>query len=170
MDVIPYACSIRGGPVTAEYLQLWSEANGHLAHKGEKVVGNPVGILTDPSGGVGPNRVEITQACDSPSVWCAGLQVGQHLLYCRLGMAVRVNRCNRSGFRDGNGVGVAVDGCAAAEHQGVATMGLHGLKQIAAAIHVDVPVVQRLPHGLPTAFRPAKWMTASMEDWAFAKA
>ena len=98
MDVIPHACSIGSGPVTAEYLQRWSEANGHLAHKGEKVVGNAMGILTDPSGGMGANGVEITQAYDSPGCLVRGLQVGQHLLYCSLGMATRVDRCNRSGL------------------------------------------------------------------------
>ena len=36
-------------------------ANGHLAHKGEKVVGDATGILTDAARGMGANGVEVSR-------------------------------------------------------------------------------------------------------------
>ena len=128
MDVIPHACSIGSGLVTAKHLQCWSVANGHLAHKGEQVVGNTTGILTDAARGMGAYGVDITQSSDPPAVRFTPFQVGQHLFHRCLGVAVVIDRCNWCGLGDGNGVGIAAEGGAAAEHQGVAVMDIHRLK------------------------------------------
>ena len=76
VDVIPHTCAIGRGPVTAEHLQRWSVANGYLAHKGEQVVGNATGILTDAARGMGAYGVEITQSSDPSPVRFTPLQVG----------------------------------------------------------------------------------------------
>ena len=62
---------------------------GHLAHKGEKVGGDSTGFLAEPSGRIGSSGVWVMQSCDLPNVWCAGLQVGQHLLWLPPWYAVR---------------------------------------------------------------------------------
>ena len=50
-----YAYSIWREPVTVENLQHWSVANSYLAYKGQEIVANTLGILSDASGEIGAN-------------------------------------------------------------------------------------------------------------------
>ena len=70
------------------------------------------------------------------------MQIIQLLLDSCLGMAVGVNRSDGCCLWDRHGLWVAVERGAAAEHKGVAAMGIHGIQQASTAIHVHIPVAK----------------------------
>ena len=151
VDVIAHAAAIGGGPVAAVHLQLLPPPHGHLAHERKEVVGDAGGVFADAATGVGAHGVEVAQPGDAP----AGLtrcHIGQQLLHGRLAVAVGVDRGDGRRFWDRHRFRVAVEGGAAAEHQGVAAVDLHGAHQLARAREVHIPVAQgfgqRFAHGL----------------------
>ena len=58
MDVIADAAAIRGGPIIPKHAELVASTNCHLADEGEEVVGDAERVFPDPSGGMGPHRIE----------------------------------------------------------------------------------------------------------------
>ena len=47
MNVIPRATAIGRGPIAAEHLQTLALADSHLAHEGEQVVRNAIGVFAN---------------------------------------------------------------------------------------------------------------------------
>lgn len=152
VDVIANAGAIGCGPVASEHGDLGPTAHGHLAHKGEEIVGAPEGVFADATGGMGADGVEVTQAADPPLFRGAGCQIIQQAFNRGFGVSVGIDRLDRCAFFDRYRLGIAVEGGAAAEHQGAASELLHRLQQAHRATHVHIPVVQRVLYGLPHGF------------------
>ena len=72
MDVIPRAWFTGSWQGAAEHLKCWYQANGHLGHKGEKIVWDAIWILTNASGDMDAKWVVNMEASDVPAVRCTG--------------------------------------------------------------------------------------------------
>ena len=154
MDVVTHTAAIGCGPIAAKHIQLLPAANRHLAHEGEQVVGDAIGVFPHAPRGVGSHRIEIAQAGNTPLIRCTGNHIAEQLFHGGFGMAVGIDGFDRCCFRDRHRFWVAIEGGAAAEHQCAASMRIHGREQGAGAAEVHIPVAQRFGHRFTHRLKP----------------
>ena len=152
VDIVPDAGAVVGGIVAAEHMELLQLAHGHLGDVGHQVVGDAVGVLTDQTGFMGADGVEVAQQGHVHG-GVGGAVVGEDPLDKKLGGAVGIGGAAHGEIlSNGHGGGVAVHRGGGGEDEVLHAVTAHGVEQHQAVDQVVGIVLQRLAdtlaHGL----------------------
>ena len=148
MDVITHARAIRCIIIVTEDIDLRQLTDRYLCHVWKQVVRDALWILTDETGLVRTDRVEVTKQDDIPLRICR-MNIGQNLLLHPLGPAIRISAGSlRAVLRDRNLRRIAVHRRRAGENDVLAAMRTHLVGQIQRRSDVRAVILNRLVHGL----------------------
>ena len=152
VQIVAQAGAVGRGIVVAENRQLFELSGGDAGDIGHQIVGNAVGILTQQTGFVRTDGVEVTQQ-DGGKFGIGRGVIAQDLLDHDLCPAVGIRGQMRGhGLDIGHGVLRAVDRRGGREHQLDAAVCGHGLDQRERGVEVVAVISQRdaaaFAHGL----------------------
>ena len=117
VDVVANAGAVGRRIIAAENVQALASAVGDLRHIRQEIIRHAIRRLADQSAFMGANRVEITQARDSP-VRIGMRQISQHVFDHQFAGAVGIGRRTREIFFDRHRGRVAINRCRRTEHKG----------------------------------------------------
>ena len=155
VDVVAHAGTINGRVVVTEDVQVLAATHSNLRDKGHQVVRDARRVLTDTTGLVRTNGVEVTQQSNIP-LGVGSSQINQHVLNVLLGAAVAGLRIHVHLLDQRHGLGLTVHGSGGGEHDGVAVSLVHCVQQVQGASHVGLVVPQRLLCGLAHSLQTRK--------------
>ncbi len=156
MDVITHTGSIQSIIVIAEYADAFQLSNGHLCHIRQQIVGDSLGILSDPAGFMCTDGIKVTKQDHIP-LRIGLLNIHQYLLQHGLGLSIRIGRrllwtvlCDRNLQR------ISVYGRRRTEDDIFHAVLSHGITQKQCSRHIVVIVFNRLFHRLSHCFVACK--------------
>ena len=148
MDIITDTRAIRCIIIVTEDINLRKLTDRHLCHVRKQVVRDALRILTDQTGLVRTDRVEVTKQDDIPLRICR-VNIRQNLLLHPLGPAIRIRAgALRAVLRNRNLRRIAIHCRRARENDILAAMRTHLVGQIQRGTDVRTVILDRLVHRL----------------------
>ena len=156
MDVVTDSGSVMGIIIVPEDTQTFQLADRNLGNIGNQVVRNPLRVLSDPSGLMGPDRIEVTEQHDIP-LRIPYVQVCQDLFQHPLRLSVRIGDLSLRAFlRDRDLRRVSVYGRGRTEDHIFAAMISHHIAQDQCSADIIMIIFPWLGHRFSDCFEPCE--------------